>query len=265
MSRLLIYGLLLMGMTGILGGCGGSVESNSSQNGILDTVIPQPDPSVAPDDLPEAPGELGDGTEDPSRTGLPFGPSLERPDQLCLAGDQFQMELIGSNLMDQPVYTESYPLPPISTYEVVAIDSAHPPGACQPGTNLAGLLDLKSYKYQLPDQGKHSVYYVSDATDHTAYTRTSLEVCPDFSFQHYGFLVLVEAGTRHGRVLPIYASDFVDALVVRTFFIDEDYTVHLCENEFTSDEEGETEMTTYWTGTVGLMPDGSLNIQTSHS
>lgn len=196
---------------------------------------------------------------------LPFGPDLSDASDLCDVSSPFFLELIGNPHLDQPAQVASYPLPELGPIEFIVVDSANRSGNCSDGRHISSHLKFASYKKRLPPLGDHAMYYVSDAARNQAYTEGDPDVCPDLRFDYYGFLLQVAPGGETARSFLLYSHRFIDALVVRTFYIDPDYRIHLCEKEFTDDGDGGSEMTLLWTATLELLPDGSFNIQKTHS
>lgn len=196
---------------------------------------------------------------------LPFGPPLEPATTLCDADERFFSDLIGQNLADQPLYTTSFPLPGIDSVHYVVIDSNIRHRPCLDGRSIGAHLRFASYKQRLPDLGAYEMYYVSDATRNESYTDADPALCPDFTFEFYGFLLQVDRPRRSAQAYLLHSSAYVDALVFRTFHIGTDYSIQLCEKLFTSDEEGQAERSINWTAQLHLRPDGSFDLQKSNS
>ncbi len=162
-------------------------------------------------------------------TALPFGPKISKIDQLCKKETGFYYNIIGQNTGSENFKrSKSYKLPEIKSVVFVKVDTINDDDM-DPHSNNGGVDTLfKYYKKKLPNLGKYEIYYDSNINQ----TSPNLNSWP-VSYEYYGILILYERKLKKATVLPIFYHRYIDALVIRNFYINTNYEIFVCHQMYT--------------------------------
>ena len=180
---------------------------------------------------------------EPAVRQLPFGPAITDTKKLCDASGSFYGSLIGTDLMNDPQYTRNYFLPEITSVKYTVVDSMKEGRFCAGEQSIDSFFMPTSYKCRLPDFKSFQVYYISNSRDHSAdYTSGFPESCDDFVYDYYGYLGVYDTLTRQLHVVPIYYERYRDSQQQRSFYIDKNYRIFICDTGYAEGEEGAERM-----------------------
>ncbi|MBX2984904.1 MAG: hypothetical protein KF882_02905 [Bacteroidia bacterium] len=183
--------------------------------------------------------------EEPKITPLPFGPSIKNIDDLCLQNKLFYYKIIetAAYMNDcEPRYTKTYLFPPVDFLNITKINENEYYDECYYINRLLSPHDinkvsrLAKYKVRLPDFGKFQVFYMSN--EHYLF-QDFMEGCQK---PKYGIIILYDKEERKANLLTIFNEESFGAegTYQRFFYIDKDYTIHICnikESYVVFDEE----------------------------
>jgi hypothetical protein len=205
----------------------------------------------------------------PAVINLPFGPRVKL-NRLSTQGRYFENLIyydVGRLIKDEG-FTKTtlkdiklYPMPKIVNMRYVKITAADSL-SCDNGKPFDKMLEVRNYRYRLPDYGRFKVFYSCNydyfGKDQAKETRKS---CSVFLKTFYGYLTIYDPVKQSANVINIYFSSFSDGLDLnRHFFIDKKFNIHLVDFAQDSDDEEISKPVVGKRYLIRISLDGKINV-----
>ncbi|HTF03844.1 MAG TPA: hypothetical protein VK826_07445 [Bacteroidia bacterium] len=181
---------------------------------------------------------------EPAIRQLPFGPAFSNTKKLCNASGVFYSSMIGTNLGNEAQYTCDYYLPEITSVKYTVVDSMKEGRFCAGEQSIDSFFMPTTSKCRLPDFKSFQVYYISNGqyAPGDFYTPDFVSYCDEFAYDYYGYLGVYDTLTRQLHVIPIYYERYRDSQQQRSFYIDKNYKIFICDTGYAEGEEGAERM-----------------------
>jgi len=159
-----------------------------------------------------------------------------------------------------------YKLPPIKSIEYITLPMYRliDTGVCNDGKSFGDYINLKGYRYRLPDIYNYQCYYDGGFRNPNhdkeyGYSRNVFQNCAVFINDYeYGYFILYDPKTLTAKVITIYFDSEYDALITyRFFYIDKAYNIQVYDGSI--NPELHSKPTHLRLTTFSILPNGEIH------